>query len=188
MGHRRRGVGAAGGDRPGPPRLLGLARKAEVPVALDARDEALLLGVSTGPQVVKVNAEEAGTLLGTTVDTVEAANEAAEELRWRMDGDGRAAIVTRGAEGAVVVTPGGAVLRARLYERGPYPVGSGDAFLGGLVTALDRRATWADALAMALGAAAANADMPGAGRLDRSWAVELSKRAEVRTLGERIAS
>ena len=164
-------------------RLIRLARKAEVPVALDARDEALLLGVSTGPQVVKVNAEEAGTLLGTTVDTLEDAKEAAEELRWRMDGDGRAAIVTRGAEGAVVVTPGGAVLRARLYERGPYPVGSGDAFLGGLVTALDRRATWADALAMALGAAAANADMPGAGRLDRSWAVELSKRAEVRTLG-----
>jgi fructose-1-phosphate kinase PfkB-like protein len=61
-------------------------------------------------------------------------------------------------------------------------VGSGDAFLGGLVTALDRGATWADALSMALGAAAANADVPGAGRLDRTRAVELSKRAEVRTL------
>ena len=163
-------------------RLIRLARTAGVPVALDARDEALLLGVSAGPQVVKVNAEEAGTLLGTKVDTLEDAKAAALELRWRMNGDGRAAIVTRGAEGAVVVTPGGAVLRARLYERGPYPVGSGDAFLGGLITALDRRATWADALAMALGAAAANADMPGAGRLDRTWAVELSKRAEVRTL------
>src|SRR5207247_6954304 len=31
-------------------------------------------------------------------------------------------------------------------QRGPYPVGSGDAFLGGLVTALDREATWPDAL------------------------------------------
>jgi len=164
-------------------RLIRLAAKAGVPVALDARDEALLLGVSAAPQVVKVNAEEAGTLLGAKIDTMEDATAAAEELRWRMDGDGRAAIVTRGAEGAVVVTPGGAALRARLYERGPYPVGSGDAFLGGLVTALDRRATWPDALAMALGTAAANADMPGAGRLDRGWAVELSKRAEVRTLG-----
>jgi len=163
-------------------RLIRLAGKAEVPVALDARDEALLVGISAGPNVVKVNAEEAGTLLGTNVETLEEAKEAAEELRWRMDGDGRAAIVTRGAEGAIVVTSDGEVLKARLYERGPYPVGSGDAFLGGLVTALDRRATWADALAMALGAAAANADMPGAGRLDRSWAVELSKRAEVRTL------
>jgi fructose-1-phosphate kinase PfkB-like protein len=126
-------------------RLIRLARTAAVPVALDARAEALLLG-------------------------------------WRMNGDGRAAIVTRGAEGAVVVTPGGVALRARLYERGRYPVGSGDAFLGGLVTALEGGATWADALAMALGAAAANADVPGAGRLDRTWAVELSKRAEVRTL------
>jgi 1-phosphofructokinase family hexose kinase len=163
-------------------RLIRLARTAAVPVALDARDEALLLGVSTGPQIVKVNAEEAGTLLGSKVDTVEDAKAAALELRWRMNGDGRAAIVTRGAEGAVVVTPGGVALRARLYERGRYPVGSGDAFLGGLVTALEGGATWADALAMALGAAAANADVPGAGRLDRTWAVELSKRAEVRTL------
>jgi fructose-1-phosphate kinase PfkB-like protein len=61
-------------------------------------------------------------------------------------------------------------------------VGSGDAFLGGLVTALDRRATWADALAMALGAAAANAEQPGAGRLELGRALELSKRAEVRPL------
>lgn len=164
-------------------RLIRLARDEGIPVALDARDEALLLGVSAGPHVVKVNAEEAGTLLGTKVETLEDARAAAEELRWRVDGDGRGAIVTRGAEGAVVVGPDGAVLRARLYEQGPYPVGSGDAFLAGLITALDRRSTWADALAIALGAAAANADMPGAGRLDRSRALELSKRAEVRTLG-----
>jgi 1-phosphofructokinase family hexose kinase len=164
-------------------RLVAMAREAGVPVALDARDEALLLGVSAGPQVVKVNAEEAGGLLGTKVETLEDARAAAEEIRWRMDGDGRAAIVTRGADGAVVVTPDGAVLRARLYERGPYPVGSGDAFLGGLVTALDRRAMWTDALAMALGAAAANADVPGAGRLDLGRALELSKRAEVVPLG-----
>ena len=164
-------------------RLVRLAREAGVPVALGARDEALLVGVSAGPQVVKVNAEEAGTLLGIKVETLEEAKEAAEELRWRVEGEGRAAIVTRGAEGAIVVTPDGAVLRARLYERSPYPVGSGDAFLGGLVTALDREATWPDALAMALGAAAANAETPGAGRLDRGRAVELSKRAEVLPFG-----
>ena len=151
-------------------------------MALDARDEALL-GVSAGPHVVKVNAEEAGGLLGTKVETLEDARAAAEELRWRMDGDGRAAIVTLGAEGAVVVTPDGDVLRARLYERGPYPVGSGDAFLGGLVTALDRGSSgWRDALALALGAGAANAETPGAGRLDLGRALELSKRAEVRAL------
>jgi 1-phosphofructokinase family hexose kinase len=164
-------------------RLVAMARQAGVPAALDARDEALLLGVSAGPQIVKVNAEEAGGLLGTKVATLEDAKAAAEEIRWRVDGDGRAAIVTRGAEGAVVVTPGGAAFQARLYQQGPYPVGSGDAFLGGLVTGLDRHWSWSDALALALGAAAANAEMPGAGRLDLTRAVELSKRAEVLAVG-----
>jgi 1-phosphofructokinase family hexose kinase len=164
-------------------RLVAMARQAGVPAALDARDEALLLGVSAGPQIVKVNAEEAGGLLGTKVATLEDAKAAAEEIRWRVDGDGRAAIVTRGAEGAVVVTPDGAAFQARLYQQGPYPVGSGDAFLGGLVTGLDRHWGWSDALALALGAAAANAEMPGAGRLDLTRAVELSKRAEVLVVG-----
>jgi 1-phosphofructokinase family hexose kinase len=164
-------------------RLVAMAREAGVPAALDARDEALLLGVSAGPQIVKVNAEEAGGLLGTKVATLEDAKAAAEEIRWRVDGDGRAAIVTRGAEGAVVVTPDGAAFQARLYQQGPYPVGSGDAFLAGLVTGLDRHWGWSDALALALGAAAANAEMPGAGRLDLTRAVELSKRAEVLAVG-----
>jgi 1-phosphofructokinase family hexose kinase len=164
-------------------RLVAMARQAGVPAALDARDEALLLGVSAGPQIVKVNAEEAGGLLGTKVATLEDAKAAAEEIRWRVDGDGRAAIVTRGAEGAVVVTPDGAAFQARLYQQGPYPVGSGDAFLAGLVTGLDRHWGWSDALALALGAAAANAEMPGAGRLDLTRAVELSKRAEVLAVG-----
>jgi 1-phosphofructokinase family hexose kinase len=164
-------------------RLVAMARQAGVPAALDARDEALLLGVSAGPQIVKVNAEEGGGLLGTKVATLEDAKAAAEEIRWRVDGDGRAAIVTRGAEGAVVVTPDGAAFQARLYQQGPYPVGSGDAFLAGLVTGLDRHWGWSDALALALGAAAANAEMPGAGRLDLTRAVELSKRAEVLAVG-----
>jgi 1-phosphofructokinase family hexose kinase len=164
-------------------RLVAMARQAGVPAALDARDEALLLGVSAGPQIVKVNAEEGGGLLGTKVATLEDAKAAAEEIRWRVDGDGRAAIVTRGAEGAVVVTPDGAAFQARLYQQGPYPVGSGDAFLGGLVTGLDRHWGWSDALALALGAATANAEMPGAGRLDLTRAVELSKRAEVLAVG-----
>jgi 1-phosphofructokinase family hexose kinase len=163
-------------------RLIALAREAGVPVALDARDEALLLGVSAAPTLVKVNSEEAGTLLGLKVASEEDARSAAAEIRWRMDGDDRASIVTRGAEGAVVAVPDGGLLRARLYERGPYPVGSGDAFLGGLVAALDRGGDWTEALRLALGAAAANAELPGAGRLDATRAVDLSERADVRPL------
>jgi 1-phosphofructokinase family hexose kinase len=159
-------------------RLIGLGSALGVRVALDARDAALALGLSAGPDVVKVNAEEAGALLETRVGSQAETVDAVREIRSRIDGDG-AAIVTRGAEGAVVAAPDGSILRARLYERGPYPVGSGDAFLAGLVTCLERGDSWPSALRLALGAAAANAEQPGAGRLDPDRARALAGRAEV---------
>lgn len=160
-------------------RLIQAAAAAGVRVALDARDEALALGVEAGPHIVKVNAEEAGTLLGRVVRSLDQAREAALEILHRVDAGERTAIVTRGAEGAVVATSTRAILRARLYERGRYPVGSGDAFLAGLVTALHGGGSLRAALCLALGAGTANAEMPGAGRLDAARARELSTLAEV---------
>jgi 1-phosphofructokinase family hexose kinase len=169
-------LGAPGGAYA---RLTRIARDAGVRVALDARDEALALGLEAEPALVKVNAEEAATLLGCDVRTEADAAAAVRGIRSRMRTDDAAAIVTRGAEGAVVLSPGGSVLRARLYERGPYPVGSGDAFLGGLLTAVERGDGWDAALRVALGAAAANAEVPGAGRLDAVRAAGLAARAVV---------
>jgi len=160
-------------------RLIAACAEAGVPVALDARDEALALGVKAGPTLAKVNAEEAGTLLGRPiVGLVEARAGAAEILEATGSGD-RTAIVTLGAEGAVVATGTGEAWRGRLYERGPYPVGSGDAFLAGFVTATQLGSPLRDALCLALGAGAANAEMPGAGRLDPGRARDLSSHAEV---------
>ncbi len=160
-------------------RLTRIAAGSGARVALDARDVALELGIGAGPDLVKVNAEEAEGLLGRRILTEADALAAAEEIRSRLGGARRAAIVTRGAEGAVVAAADGQRLRGRLYERGPYPVGSGDAFLGALVTALERGDAWEAALGMALGTAAANAEMPGAGRLDPARARELAERAIV---------
>jgi fructose-1-phosphate kinase PfkB-like protein len=70
-------------------------------------------------------------------------------------------------------------MAGRLDADGPYPVGSGDAFLAGLVVALDGGADWPDALRAALGAGAANAAVPGAGRLDRANAERLAGRATI---------
>jgi 1-phosphofructokinase family hexose kinase len=164
-------------------RLIRVAAGAGVRTALDAREEALALGLSAGPDLVKVNAEEAGTLVGHEVRSEADAAAAVREIRSRAAHPGAAAVVTRGADGAVVASPDGDVLRARLYERGPYPVGSGDAFLGGLVTALEGGDGWEVALRLALGAAAANAELPGAGRLDPSRARELAGRAVVEPIG-----
>jgi fructose-1-phosphate kinase PfkB-like protein len=66
------------------------------------------------------------------------------------------------------------MLRGHVDVSGRYPVGSGDAFLAGLVVALDGGAGWREALALALGAATANAEIPGAGVLDPGRASELA--------------
>lgn len=155
-------------------------RGAGARVAVDAAGEALALALEAGPDVVKVNAHEAGDLLGRIVATADDALAAAAELRDRAGGPGHAGLVTRGAEGVAIVGPDGVERHGRLYVRGRYPVGSGDAFLAGLVVGLERDRTWPDALRLALGAATANAELPGAGRLDRSRAEALAERTEVR--------
>ena len=91
-------------------------------------------------------------------------------------GDGHAGIVTRGAEGVMLAAPDGTLYEGVLYVRGRYPVGSGDAFLAGLVTALERGSDWEDALRLALGAGAANAELAGAARLEPSRAEALASR------------
>lgn len=160
--------------------LVAEARAAGVRVALDADGDRLRLALEAGPDVVKVNAAEAGELLGVPTARREEALAAASKLRALAGGDGRAGLVTRGAEGVVLAAPDGTLYEGTLYVRGRYPVGSGDAFLAGVATALDAGTDWEGALRLALGAATANAEVPGAGRLERSRAEALADLAEVR--------
>jgi 1-phosphofructokinase family hexose kinase len=158
-------------------RLAQIASEHGARVAIDAEPDALSHALKAQPAIVKVNADEAAAFLGSPVAAEGEAAAAARDIRARMASPDATAIVTRGVEGALVCRAADEVLRARLYERGPYPVGSGDAFLAGLATALDRDEGWEAALRLALGAAAANAERPGAGRLDAVRAVELADHA-----------
>lgn len=160
--------------------LVAEARAAGVKVALDAEGERLRLALEAGPDIVKVNQAEARDLLGVPTARREEALAAARKLRDLAGGDGRAGVVTRGAEGVVLAAPDGSLYEGLLYVRGRYPVGSGDAFLAGLVTGLDRGMAWDEALCLALGAASANAELPGAGALDPARAQELARQAVVR--------
>jgi 1-phosphofructokinase family hexose kinase len=146
-------------------RLIGTGR-----VVLDA----VAAGIDAGPAIVKLNAAEAAHATG--LDDPRAA---VTELHRRSGG---AAIVTRGEQGALLVTPDGTPIEGRTAAAGAYPVGSGDAFLAGLLVALDRGGSWEDAFRAALGAGAANAELAGAGRLDRARAEELAAQADVRTV------
>jgi 1-phosphofructokinase family hexose kinase len=166
-------------------RLVRDAAVAAVRTSLDARGDALAKGIEAGPDVVKVNRQEAGELLGRSLPSLQDAAAAVRELRERCGGAGHMAVITLGEEGVVVAAPDGPVLVGRLDVRGPYPVGSGDAFLAGLVTVLDRTGTpWPveEALRLGMGAAGANAEIPGAGRLDPDRANALAARARVQPL------
>jgi 1-phosphofructokinase/tagatose 6-phosphate kinase len=132
--------------------------------------------------VVKLNVAEASELLGVPTARRDDSLAAASKIRDMAGGDGHSGIVTRGAEGVILAAPDGTLYEGRLYVRGRYPVGSGDSFLAGLVTALDGGAGWDDALRLALGAGAANAELPGAARLDPSRAEALAEQADVHLL------
>jgi 1-phosphofructokinase family hexose kinase len=157
------------------------ARSSGVRVAVDARGVYLEHALSSEPDVLKVNLAEATQILGSGA-TNEDPVVLAKELRSRVGGDGHAAVVTLGEDGAIAVDPEGRVLSATLDVRGRYPVGSGDAFLGGLLAAFDDGGTTEKALASGLGAAAANAEVPGAGRLNAERARALNARARVETI------
>jgi len=160
--------------------LVAESRAAGLRVAVDAEGDRLRLALEAGPDIVKVNAAEARELLGVPTARHEEALAAARKLRDLAGGDGHAGLVTRGAEGVVLAAPDGTLYEGLLYVRGRYPVGSGDAFLAGLVTGLDRGLGWDEALCLALGAATANAEIPGAGKLDAGRAQELASQAQVR--------
>lgn len=138
--------------------------------------DSLEAGVEAHPAIAKLNAAEAARVTGLETHDASGALAAARALHERTGGT---AVVTRGTEGAVIVTPAGDVLSGRVDADGPYPVGSGDAFLAGLIVALDGGRDWRSALAAALGAGAANAEQAGAGRLDRERAEELAATAAV---------
>ena len=124
------------------------------------------------PALVKVNRHEAAALLGWDGDA--AALAAAVRAR-----SGGTVVITDGSNGSVGIDETGA-WRARLdAPAGRYPVGSGDSYLAGLLVALSGGAALPEALAAASGAAAANAQVPGAATFDSALARELTVRTTV---------
>ncbi len=134
-------------------------------VLADSYGPALAAVLAERPAFVKVNAREAGEASAVEVRDVASAAEAARHLR---DLGAGAAIVTLGPAGAVLATPEDVVHLVLPNVRGAYPVGSGDAVLGGLAEALARGAQAIDAVRLGLAAGTANALLPGAGVLDPS--------------------
>jgi tagatose 6-phosphate kinase len=115
--------------------LMQRARSAGVPPILDTSGDALRLGITAGPLLVKPNATEAGQFFGREIRSVDDALHVGQSMR---EHGAQMVAITRGSEGAVLVTGMGAWL-ARLKVPNPFSaVGSGDAFVAGFIAGLHR--------------------------------------------------
>ena len=155
-------------------RLILLAHARGVRVAVDTHGEALAAALDLQPEVVKINVHEAAAVLGTATLDGRAAAEALHDRR----AFGRLTVVTAGTEGAWAVSDDMSV-RVPASHTGPFPVGSGDSFLAGLIVGLiEDPSNVRTALHLAAATAAANAQQPGAAVLDseqaRTWARTLA--------------
>lgn len=144
--------------------LLDDVRTAGVRVALDTAGAALR-ALCGSADLLKINRAEAEELLGgPTADAVDACR----RLAALTDAD---VVVTDGVVGSAARIDGNTLIVPAPHVRGRYPTGSGDAFLGGLLAALDRGEDAETALTAAAATALRNALVPGAGRLASRWRV-----------------
>lgn len=146
-------------------RLLRLAAEYGLRTLVDARGETLHTALEESPWLVKLNAAEAGEFQGQPIDSTQSAIAAAHAF---CQSGAESAVITLGAGGAVVVNASAAWIATSPAIAALAPVGSGDAFLGGLVLGLSRGMDLAGALRQAVAAGAANALTLGAGRIERS--------------------
>ncbi len=166
----------------GYPELIEAVPGHDVRCAVDSRGQALADAIDAGAELIKINAHEAAELLCEDVSGPDGAVAAARAIRGRAGGDGHAVAITLGEDGMIGIDFEGHAWRGTLQARGRYPVGCGDTFLAGLLVGFEQDGSWPRAAALALGAAAANAELPGAGRLDPARARELADQAVVTQL------
>ena len=149
-------------------------------VWIDSSGAALKAAVQACPAVVKVNGLEAAGLLGwQEIQDVSAAGQAADTI---LQGGFAQVILTLGRLGAVSASKNGT-----WYSRPPdvkaiCPIGSGDAFLGGLVQATLEHKTEPEALRQAVAAGSANALSIGGGKFTRQEFESVLTQTTVKTL------
>lgn len=140
--------------------LVKAVRDAGKRVWVDTSGAPLQAAVSIPGITIKINGDEAGAILEQAVQTPEQAVDAALVFQSRGMSD---VVITLGKDGAVMVHPGG-----RWWAKPPSvvvkdPIGSGDSFLAGLVTAFTAGVAPQNALKQAVAAGAANATTVGGG-------------------------
>jgi len=145
-------------------------------VWLDTSGEALRTALEVKGVCIKVNSDELGTALDTKILNIKQASKIGHHLL--EDGISKVA-VTFGKDGAIFFTEAGTWIARSPLVKVVSSVGSGDAFLGGLLFALDRDDSFEVALRKAVSAGAANALEFGGGKLSISEFDTLYKKVDI---------
>ena len=153
-------------------RIVEIARSYGARVVVDGHGPALVRALTAGPWFVKVNLAEACAALGaglagssTSLAPAELVSAASGAIGGLVRAGVERAVVTIGERGAVARLEDGSLIHVRPPAIGAYPVGSGDAFLGGLSAATLEGQDVRGAVVRGTAAAAASSLVPGAGRL-----------------------
>ncbi len=166
--------------------LCEVSRSAGAKVLLDADGDPQRHGLLAGPDLIKPNAAEAGRLLGKPVQTLDAAADAARDLRTMLAKNGAnqpVAIVSRGSDGAVMACAEGVFSGAPIPVQVRSTIGSGDSLLGGYLAGLEQGLSQDKALALGLAAGAATATTDGASIARREVIDSLLPMAKVERIG-----
>jgi len=145
-------------------RAARVVRAAGGRAVIDVGGPALAGAMAERPWLAKVNALEASQATGVPLGGEAEALAAARALQLA---GASMALVSRGADGAVLVDAAGNGWRIGAPpELGEFPVGSGDSLMGGFAAALADGQPIPEAARRGAAAAAANALHPGQGRVD----------------------
>ena len=156
--------------------LLSMLVDAAKQVWVDTSGPALIAALSVPGICIKVNGDEISKPLGFEVKDVPSSKRALMILGERGM---TACVITLGAEGALLATKQG-----KWHAQGPSvrvvsTVGSGDSFLGGLLSVLDGGKDWPDALRDAVAAGTANALSAGGGQFALQEFKDIGKQIQI---------
>jgi fructose-1-phosphate kinase PfkB-like protein len=168
-------VGSSGDDLQ---ELLKIPIQSGKQVWVDTSGTALRRALTLPDLCVKVNGNEIGEALGFQVNDLASAHRAVLRL---VEHGVTAAVITLGSAGAVLATKDG-----RWHAQGPRvpvvsAVGSGDAFLAGLVSALAAGKPWRESLADAVAAGTANTLLAGGGNFKFREFEEIREQVKIET-------
>lgn len=157
-------------------RLLTMSVESGKQVWIDTSGTALKIALEHPGVCIKANGQEIGDALGFEVKAVDSAHRALDLLMARGLSS---AVITLGAAGALLATKG------ERWQAFVPPVdvvstvGSGDAFLGGLVCALASGRNGSEALRDSMAAGTANTLSAGGGQFQRKDFEELRARIQI---------